>query len=41
MRPMESIAVDLVADNPGQWALHCHNLYHGEAGMMTTLSYLR
>ena len=25
--------------NPGQWATHCHNIYHAEAGMMTTLSY--
>ena len=41
VRPMESVSVDLVADNPGQWALHCHNIYHAEAGMMTTLSYVR
>jgi FtsP/CotA-like multicopper oxidase with cupredoxin domain len=39
VRPMESLAVDLQADNPGQWATHCHNIYHAEAGMMTTLSY--
>ncbi|WP_442941248.1 multicopper oxidase domain-containing protein [Nocardia sp. NBC_00403] len=30
---------DLV--HPGQWMLHCHNAYHGEAGMMTVLSYVR
>lgn len=41
VRPMESISVDLVADNPGQWAVHCHNAYHAAAGMMTTLSYVR
>ena len=39
VRPMQSIEVDLDADNPGQWATHCHNIYHAEAGMMTTLSY--
>ncbi|HET9021685.1 MAG TPA: multicopper oxidase family protein [Ornithinibacter sp.] len=39
VRPMESVTVDLDADNPGQWAAHCHNVYHAEAGMMTTLSY--
>jgi FtsP/CotA-like multicopper oxidase with cupredoxin domain len=39
VRPMQSVTVDLDADNPGQWAAHCHNLYHAEAGMMTTLSY--
>ncbi len=27
------------ADNPGGWALHCHNLYHMVAGMMTTIQY--
>ena len=39
MRPMQTVEVDLDADNPGQWATHCHNIYHAEAGMMTTLSY--
>ncbi len=38
--PMETVAVDLQADNPGQWLVHCHNIYHGELGMMTTLSYV-
>src|SRR6266545_2796091 len=28
VRPMESLEVDVEADNPGQWALHCHNVYH-------------
>ena len=39
--PMQSLAVDLQADNPGQWAFHCHNIYHGELGMMTVLSYVQ
>ena len=39
VRPMQVIEVDLDTDNPGQWALHCHNILHAEAGMMTTLSY--
>lgn len=38
--PMQSLSIDLQADNPGQWLLHCHNAYHGELGMMTVLSYL-
>ena len=37
---MGTVTVDLVADNPGQWALHCHNISHAEAGMMTVLSYV-
>lgn len=41
VRPMQTVEVDLDADNPGQWATHCHNIYHAEAGMMTTLSYRR
>lgn len=39
VRPMQSLEVDLDANNPGQWAAHCHNIYHAETGMMTTLSY--
>ena len=41
VRPGETINADFEADNPGQWALHCHNIYHAEAGMMTVLSYVR
>jgi FtsP/CotA-like multicopper oxidase with cupredoxin domain len=37
--PMQSVSVLLVADNPGIWMLHCHNGYHMDAGMMTTLNY--
>lgn len=39
VRPMQALEVDLDADNPGQWATHCHNIYHAESGMMTALSY--
>lgn len=34
VEPMQKIAIDWVADNPGPWALHCHQAYHQEAGMM-------
>jgi multicopper oxidase len=37
--PKQKVSVTLVADNPGIWMLHCHNTYHQEAGMMTTLDY--
>ncbi len=36
---MSGIDVDLHADNPGRWMIHCHNAYHAEAGMMTRLDY--
>lgn len=34
VEPMQRLAIDWVSDNPGNWAFHCHNLYHQEAGMM-------
>lgn len=37
--PGETRRIDVEADNPGQWMLHCHNTYHLEAGMATALSY--
>lgn len=37
--PMSSLRVDLIADNPGDWMLHCHNGYHMDVGMMTRLDY--
>jgi FtsP/CotA-like multicopper oxidase with cupredoxin domain len=36
----ETTSVEFVADNPGQWMIHCHNNYHQEGGMMLTLSYV-
>lgn len=36
---MQKLEVALNADDPGIWMLHCHNTYHQEAGMMTSLSY--
>ena len=37
--PMQTLVADLQADNPGRWAYHCHNIYHAEVGMMTSLQY--
>jgi FtsP/CotA-like multicopper oxidase with cupredoxin domain len=37
--PMQELTVALVANNPGVWMMHCHNTYHQEAGMMTSLNY--
>ncbi|MGV0583247.1 multicopper oxidase family protein [Mycobacteroides chelonae] len=39
--PMKTVEVDFDADNPGQWLTHCHNIYHGEAGMMAVVSYVQ
>lgn len=39
--PGQRLSVFFEADNPGLWMLHCHNVYHAEAGMMTTIAYRR
>ena len=35
----ESFEVAFVADNPGIWMDHCHNLAHASEGLMTHLAY--
>lgn len=37
--PNSTIAIQFEANNPGVWPLHCHILYHLEAGMFTVLRY--
>ena len=39
LAPMQSMALELDADNVGDWMVHCHNIYHAEAGMMIGLLY--
>ena len=36
--PGGKVTFDLTADAPGDWAFHCHNLYHMTAGMMRVVS---
>ncbi|MDF0491359.1 copper resistance system multicopper oxidase [Sphingomonas sp. H39-1-10] len=36
--PGGKVAFDLTADAPGDWAFHCHLLYHMMAGMMRVVS---
>ena len=38
VQPGGTATWDLTADNPGDWAFHCHLLYHMHAGMMRTVS---
>jgi FtsP/CotA-like multicopper oxidase with cupredoxin domain len=38
--PGHRVLVAFDANNPGRWALHCHLLYHLEAGMFTTVQYV-
>jgi FtsP/CotA-like multicopper oxidase with cupredoxin domain len=37
MAPKDVVEVALVADNPGDWMLHCHVMDHQMTGMMTVL----
>jgi len=41
VQPSELLTVDITADAPGQWAFHCHLLYHMEAGMFRTVAVIR
>jgi FtsP/CotA-like multicopper oxidase with cupredoxin domain len=36
---MASVTIAFDADNPGRWAFHCHNGYHQDTGMMTSVEY--
>ena len=37
--PMRAVTIAIDAGNSGQWAFHCHHLYHMAAGMMSTFAY--
>jgi FtsP/CotA-like multicopper oxidase with cupredoxin domain len=37
--PMRKVTVAFDAINRGQWAFHCHHLYHMASGMMTSVEY--
>jgi len=36
--PMQRVEIEFVADNPGDWFHHCHNLYHMNAGMANVVT---
>ncbi len=38
--PGNRVTVRFDADNPGTWPLHCHHLYHMNAGMMGAINYV-
>lgn len=39
--PHSTVKVQFDSDNPGKWVIHCHMLYHQEAGMMTEIDYAK
>ena len=40
VKPGEKLSVDISAEHVGDWAFHCHLLYHMHAGMMQVVSIL-
>ncbi|MCK9530624.1 MAG: copper resistance system multicopper oxidase [Gammaproteobacteria bacterium] len=38
VKPAERLSFDITADAPGNWAFHCHLLYHMEAGMLRVVN---
>ena len=38
---MGEVTFDFIADNPGDWFFHCHNLYHLDAGMTRVITYVQ
>lgn len=39
LKPEEEYEVAFVANNPGEWMFHCHDLHHASAGMVTEVKY--
>ncbi|CAN5429834.1 hypothetical protein BH10BDE1_BH10BDE1_04960 [soil metagenome] len=37
--PMSARTIEFYANEPGQWMLHCHNLFHMETGMARVVRY--
>lgn len=38
--PMGTRTIEFYAKEPGQWMLHCHNLYHMKTGMARVVKYM-
>lgn len=38
VKPAERLSFDVTADHLGDWAFHCHLLFHMHAGMMQVVS---
>ncbi|NRD77881.1 multicopper oxidase family protein [Bacillus sp. BRMEA1] len=39
VKPGETYVIQFVADNPGTWLFHCHELHHAESGMVSEIKY--
>ncbi|WP_093189638.1 multicopper oxidase family protein [Pseudovibrio sp. Tun.PSC04-5.I4] len=36
----ETVTIEFLANNPGMWAFHCHNIWHLAVGMMQPVRYV-
>ena len=39
VKPGETYEVAFLADNPGNWLFHCHDLHHASSGMVAMMKY--
>jgi FtsP/CotA-like multicopper oxidase with cupredoxin domain len=39
VNPGETTDIEVIANNPGVWAFHCHELHHAGSGMLTLFKY--
>ena len=39
-RAADTVDIEFLAENPGQWFFHCHNLFHAVTGMAREVVYL-
>jgi len=39
LAPGQTVDMEFIADNPGVWMLHCHDLHHSTSGMSLLLRY--
>lgn len=39
LHPGETADIEFVADNPGVWLFHCHELHHADGGMIVPIQY--
>ncbi|WNF36497.1 multicopper oxidase family protein [Bacillaceae bacterium IKA-2] len=39
VKPDETYEIVFIADNPGKWVFHCHELHHADGGMIALIDY--
>ncbi len=39
IHPGETYDIEFIANNPGTWLFHCHELHHADGGMITSVVY--